>query len=533
MRSVMDQDFGRVKFEKLPRTTFDRTHGHKTCFNAGDLIPVLVDEIYPGDTFKVSTHALARLNTPIFPLMDNMHLDVHYFFAPMRHLWNNWHKFMGEQEDPGDSIDFTIPQVTAPTGGWVEDTIYDYMGCPIGAEIDVNALPFRAYDWIYDSWFRDQNLDQDRHDHKTDGPDASTSYELLQRKKRHDYFTACLPWPQKTDGTSEVQLPLGTEAPVLGIGKDTTNWNHTNELAYESDGGSSTYGYAGKLNDSGHNANNIFWIEADDDSTPNNPYIRADLTNATAATINELRQAFQVQRLLERDARGGTRYPEIIRSQFGVMDPSWYLLHRPQYLGSSSTPINMTPIAQTSATDAAVSPQGNLAAMGSGVLNGGGFLQSFTEHGYLIGIASVRSDLTYQQGLERMWSRSTRYDFFYPVLQNIGEQAVLNKEIYAQGTSADDEVFGYQERYAELRYKPSRISSNMRSSHSASLDAWHLSQEFSSLPTLNSTFMQENPPLDRVVAVPSEPDFTCDFLFDMKCTRPMAAYSIPGMIDHF
>jgi hypothetical protein len=516
MKTVMEHQFSEVPKATIERSSFDRSHGVKTTFDAGYLIPVLTDEALPGDTFNLNMTAFARMATPIFPIMDNVYMDTHFFAVPVRLIWDNWKKFNGEQVDPGDSIDYTVPTMTAPGAGYSNETLHDYFGIPTAVGgLEHSSLWHRAYNLIYNEWFRDQNLQDSVQVDKGDGPDTYTNYTLLKRGKRHDYFTSCLPWPQKGDS---VNLPLGLSAPVAhdgdstGIGVDILAPNI----------GSGQYRlYSGNAN-----------LETDDTlAGASSATLYTDLSDATAATINQLREAFQIQKLLERDARGGTRYTEIVKSHFGVTSPD-ARLQRPEYLGGGSTPVNVTPIEQTSSTDA-TSPQGNLAAMATASITNHGFTKSFTEHCVILGLVSVRADLTYQQGLNRMFSRQTRYDFYWPALSHIGEQAVLNKEIYAQGTSADDNVFGYQERYAEYRYKPSMITGKFRSNDAQSLDAWHLSQEFSSLPGLNSTFIEENPPLDRVIAVPSEPHFIFDSYISMKCARPMPVYSVPGKIDHF
>ncbi len=520
MRSVGEHRFSQVPDVTIPRSKLDRSHGWKGTFDAGFLIPCYVDEILPGDTFNLRMAFFARLATPLKPIMDNMFLDSHFFFVPYRLVWDNFEKFMGAQDNPADSTDFTVPKFGGHNTGVA--SIGDYMGWPTTGQVTSNANPnalhTRAASLIWNEWFRDQNIQNSIVVDKDDGPDDIADYVLQQRGKRHDYFTSCLPWPQKGDS---VLLPLGSRA----------------RIAHDADNGDMLTVHSTVNSGSRGMDSSLAQVDASatDPGTGTTNELFADLTTATAASINDLRQAFQVQKMLEKDARGGTRYIEKIRAHFGVISDD-ARLQRPEYLGGGSSPVNISPIAQTS-TAAGSTPedqQGNLAAIGTVSGSGHGFVKSFTEHGVVIGFISVRADLTYQQGFHRMWMRQTREDYYWPSLAHIGEQAVLRQEIYATGDPTnDDVVFGYQERYAEYRYKPSLITSLFRSYVGNTLDIWHLSQEFGSAPTLDDTFIKETPPIDRVIAVPSEPHFLCDCYFKLVCARPMPVFGVPGLIDHF
>jgi hypothetical protein len=515
--STLEHTFSRVPQADIQRSSFRRPHGHKTTFNAGDLIPIFVDEVLPGDTFSINVTGMGRLSTPLFPLMDNMAVRTYAFFVPNRLVWDNWEKFQGQQDNPGDSTDYLIPQISGQTAA--AESLWDYFGIPTGVSgLSWNNLAGRAYNLIWNEWFRSQDLQDSVAVPKGDGPDTITDFVILKKNKSHDYFTSALPAPQKGDA---VDLPLGATAPVVSNG---------NTVQFTSTSGDTRtlYGVAGNQT--------VYW-SANPTVTNNNwllgpqTGLQTDLSSATAATVNQLREAFAIQRLLERDQRGGTRYTEMLQAHWGVTNGD-LRLQRPEYLGGGTSSVNVQPVPQTSSTDA-TTPQGNLAALGTAGGNLGNITKSFTEHGTLMILACATADLNYQQGINRMWSRRDRYDFYMPVFAHLGEQAILNKEIYAQGTSADDDVFGYISAWDEYRYKPSLISGQMRSNYAQSLDAWHLAQDFASLPALNGSFLEENPPIDRVVAVTSAPDFIFDFYFDMTTTRAMPVYAVPGMIDHF
>lgn len=555
--------FSSVPQALIQRSTFNRSSQYKTSMNAGFLVPVFCDEVLPGDTFNMKTTMFGRLATPLVPIMDNIYLDIQYFFVPSRLLWNNFQKFHGERENPDDHIDYVIPTINSGATGFAIGSLADYFGIPTNVpNLEVNALPFRAYNYIYNEWYRDENLidsvkvergdkdDVKNYVYKFNGQDEM----LLRRGKRHDYFTSCLPWAQKGES---VGLPLSAVGDVVSNGKavqmKATDGNSYSLVRSDIPQTWTTTppgshdpvvhnGFTGRLtlsNDTDHRdgkwqTQNIYFGKETG--------LKVSLDQASFVSINTMREAFQIQRLLERDARGGTRYTEIVRSHFGVISPD-SRLQRPEYLGGASSRINVKQVENNASIENG-KPLGSLAAFGVLADTAGRFNKSFTEHGYIIGLASIRADLTYQQGLNRMWSRSTRYDFYYPALAHLGEQEVLNKEIYAQGgnktegtgddkIAIDNKVFGYQERYAEYRYKPNQITGVLRSNAKASLDVWHLSQYFKDLPKLSKEFISEQPPIERIVAVQNEPHFILDCYFKLITARPMPVYGVPGYIDHF
>ncbi|QXP08316.1 MAG: major capsid protein [Arizlama microvirus] len=542
MQSVMSHQFSQVPKAEIQRSVFDRSHGHKTAFDAGYLVPFYLDEALPGDTFKMNANIFARLQTQIVPVMDNIFIETFYFSVPVRLLWDNWLKFHGEKP-VGDTTDYLLPTIAPDTGsgGYAEDSIHDYFGLPTKVEnIETNALFHRAYNLIFNSWFQDQNLMTPASIQTGDGPDDPADYFLRKRAKKHDYFTSCLPWPQKGNA---VTMPLGTIAPVYGDGKALSIVNSSSSQVgglYWAGAGhgldiceeamDTNYGTL-ITTQTNPAAMRSFGLPIKGNTAGHDSHVYADLENATAATINSVRQAFQLQRMLERDARGGSRYVEIIKSHFNVSMP--HSLYRPEYLGGSSSRINVNTVMQTS--ESSGTPQGNLAAYAV-ASDQGGFNKSFVEHCIVMGIVNVRADITYQTGIPRMFSRSSRYDFYWPALAHLGEQEVLNKEIFADGSPDDELVFGYQERYAEYRYYPSMITGKLRSNASASLDVWHLSQDFgNTLPELANGFIEDktDDTISRLVAIDDEPQIIFDSYMNLKCARPMPVYSVPGLVDHF
>lgn len=518
----------------VSRSKFQRNSDNKTTFNTGELIPIYLDEVLPGDTHQIDLACVMRMATPIFPVMDNAFCDFYFFFVPNRLLWEHWKEFMGENTKTAwtPKTEYSVPQVTAPTGGWAEGTLADYMGLPTKVEgISVSALPGRAYGLIYNNWFRNQNTTQPtlvevtdattngKNDGSTTNDSAITLAKPLKAAKVFDYYTGALPEPQKGE---PITIPMGGNAKIMLYNdeelttkrKQTGVWNRG--ITWNND----------PINQTVRNGTMV-----GTDGSYDQGYLGADLSNVTAATINQLRQAFQIQKLLEKDARGGTRYREVLREHFGVVSPD-ARMQIPEYLGGYRLPINVSQVIQTSSTNS-TSPQGNTAALSVTTMNKSMFTKSFTEHGFIMGLAVVRTDQTYQQGIERMWSRKGRYDYYWPVLANIGEQAILNKEIYAQGNAKDEEAFGYQEAWADYRYKPSKVTGLFRSNAQQSLDSWHYAQDYDSLPTLSTAWMeQSDTEMKRTLAVQNQPDFIADFYIMNKTTRCMPVYSIPGLIDH-
>lgn len=527
-------------------------------FDEGKLVPFFVDEVLPGDTISLTVRDFCRLSTPIAPFMDNLYLDKFFFFVPNRLVWEHWQNFCFEQEDPDDSTDYVVPtcQLAGGTAGETGiGTVWDYFALPTGLTnaLNVNALPFRMYYLIWNEWFRDENLQKSvkidksdtnavfKQDRVSDQPSwifsSGTTYvngfALAPRGKRFDYFTSALPFQQKGPGVS---VGLAGTAPIEG----TATLTMPNSVAVYTDGDSHFLAnMPGTLNKSGkeelYQTGVDIGVRAGTGNTTvsgvSTSGLFANLDESSIFTISSLRTAFQMQKFYERLARGGSRYTEVLTSFFGVVSPD-SRLQRPEYLGGSSKMININPVAQTSSTGD-VTPQGNLAAYGVSASKYHAFTKSFVEHGYIIGLMEVRADLTYQQGINKMWLRSTVYDWYWPTFAHLSEQAILNAEIYAQGTDDDKGVFGYQERYAEYRYHPSEICGHFRSTYTKPLDVWHLSQKFDSLPTLSDQFIQDKPPVERVVATKDYPHFLIDIGFKYHTTRAMPMYGIPGLVDHF
>lgn len=536
MKSVMDHSFSRAPNLEAQRSSFNRSNGVKTTIDCNRLTPIENWHVISGDTMNLRCSIFGRMNTPLYPLMDNLWADIHFFFVPYRQLWSNWRSFMGETtekydpQDPPDHTDHTIPQVS----GLVEEgSLSDYFGYPINQTVSVSAFNHRAYWHIFNEWYRDQSLIDPQLWTNSDttttlnAGSGSNHYQfdtLAKRAKGHDYFTSCLPFLQKGE---PISLPLGTSAPIVGIDEDIT-------LTTESGRSGTLSSYNSGVNLQGAengSTSDLRW---------NNTGLEVDLSTATSATINELRQAMKIQHLMEVNARSGSRYPELIKAHFGVDFQD--VTYRPEYLGGTKGYVSMSEVPHTTNgedADGNAKAAGELSAAGAFKIDGAGFTKSFTEHGVVMAMLSVKSDLTYQQGIEREALRETRFDYYFPSLAHLGEQAVLNKEIYykdsmpdtnATGTGKED-VFGYQERWAEMRYKNSKITGKMRSDATGSLDVWHLSQDFNQCPKLNKDFIESAMPIDRVVAFPDEPDFHVDSYFKCIHTRPMPVYSIPSVME--
>ncbi len=544
----------------LSRSTFDRSASVKTSFNAGDIVPFFLEEVLPGDTFNVKSSKVVRMQTLLTPMMDNVYLDTYYFFVPNRLVWKHWKEFNGENTESAwiPQTTYEVPQITSPADtGWAVGTIADYFGIPTGVpNLSVSALPFRAYALIMNEWFRDQNLSDPLvvpdDDATVAGVNTGTFVSDVAKggkpyiaAKYHDYFTSCLPSPQKGP---DVAIPVasGGDINIVGNGKALALYANGNLFGLGSNFGSSD----GVSNQAplGHPAGSIYQVGSNRSYAvgvptleqlgahpENSGLIGVQSSVAQAATINQLRLAFQIQKLYERDARGGSRYIEILKSHFGVTSPD-ARLQRPEYLGGNRVPININQVIQQSGTGTgANTPQGTVVGMSQTTDSHSDFIKSFTEHGFIIGVMVARYDHTYQQGLDRMWSRKDRFDYYWPVFANIGEQAVKNKEIYAQGNQEDDEVFGYQEAWADYRYKPNRVTGEMRSAYSQSLDVWHLADDYAQRPSLSDSWIREDKTnIDRVLAVTSSVSnqFFADIYVQNRATRPMPVYSIPGLIDH-
>lgn len=527
-RLVSQENASIIKGANVPRSRFTGSWTRKTAFDAGYLVPILVDEVLPGDHLTYDVTAYVRMATPLFPMLDNQRIDTFFFFVPNRLLWKRWPEFMGEQANPGNSIEYTIPDIQ-PAAGYAVGSLFDHMGLPMTgfANMGVNALPFRAYNKIFNAWFRDQNVQDKVVEDDSDATNNGSYYTLLRRNKAHDYFTSALPWPQKFTAPT---VPLGGLAPVLGIGSITGYGTINLDQGMKETGGINTvYSYYRQA----WAPNNIGVKMSGNDINASYPQVYADLSQATGVAINTLRQAWLVQSLLEQDARGGTRYVELIKAHFGVTSPD-FRLARPEYIGGGQSPLQLTPIAQTAPTAGA--SVGNLGAAATAV---GQHRASYaaTEHGYIIGLINVRSDLSYQQGMHRMWTRKTRFDFYWPALAGLGEQAIYRKEIYYTGIPADDNtVFGYQERHHEYRTRYSEVTGVMRSTANGTLDAWHLAQKFNSAPVLGTSFLQEDPPMSRVLAAGATAagqQYLADILFRRTAVRPIPMYGTPASIGRF
>lgn len=531
----------------MSRSRFDRSSSYKTTFNVGELIPFYVDEVLPGDTFTIDTSKVVRMQTLLTPVMDNIYLDTYFFFVPNRLTWTHWRELMGENTQSAwlPEIEYSVPQITAPVGGWQVGTIADYMGIPTGvAGLSVNAMPIRAYALICNEWFRDENLTDPLNIPVTDATvtgsngdvyvtDVAKGGKPFKCAKYHDYFTSCLPAPQKGP---DVTIPVGTLEPVpVYTGADHLDKVGDVSLHFGVPNIPTANLNIASVTTNGGTPSVVSQLQAGSTNliTPVNLWAQSAGV-AQAATINQLRTAFQIQKMYERDARGGTRYIEILKSHFGVTSPD-ARLQRPEYLGGSRVPININQVVQSSGTPESGTPQGTTAAYSLTTDSHSEFTKSFVEHGFIIGLMVARYDHTYQQGLERFWSRKDRFDYYWPVFANLGEQAVLNKEIYAQGTDVDDEVFGYQEAWADYRYRPSRVTGEMRSSYAQSLDVWHLADYYKQLPSLSDAWIREDSAtLNRVLAVSDNvsAQLFCDIYVRCLATRPMPLYSIPGLIDH-